>query len=337
MRVLQVVGGLEARVGGSTMAGVETAVHLRGIGVDAAVAGTWDSADAADYIRDAWPELPVHGFVRKPPRHYWNSPALRSWLRATVSSYDLVSVHGVFKFPFVDAARAARAAGVPYLVQPHSSLDPYDLLKHHRQKAVFGPLVVRPMLRHAAAALVTTEREGGRIVTYGAHPDVHVLPLPVSRPPGDSHPDGARFRRRHDIAPDAELVLFLSRLHRKKGLERLFRAVARLGATRPGVVLAVAGTGTPAYEEHLRVDAEASRGSARVIWLGHLSGADKWDAFAAANVFALPSENENFGIVLLEALMARTPAVVSHEVCLADELRPVGVSVCGLDVDSIAR
>jgi glycosyltransferase involved in cell wall biosynthesis len=335
MRVLHVVGSLDAHVGGSTTAGVETAGYLRRLGVDAVVAGTWESPAAADYIRADWPELPIHGFGRRVPHHYWHSPALRSWLREETGSYDLVSVHGLFKFPFVDAARVARRRDVPYLVQPHSSLDPYDLQKHRPFKAVFGPVVVRPMLNHAAGVLVTTERERDRLVTWGAKPQVDVLPLPVSAPtvPGD----GPRFRAGHDIPADAEVVLFLSRLHRKKGLERLFDAVARLSARRPRVVLAVAGTGRPEYESQLHDAAKAAGGAARVVWLGHLTGDDKWDAYAGADVFVLPSENENFGIVLLEALMARTPAVVSHEVYLSDELTDVGVTVCALDVDAIER
>jgi glycosyltransferase involved in cell wall biosynthesis len=335
MRVLHVVGSLDAHVGGSTTAGVETAAYLRQLGVDAEVAGTWDSPSAADYIRAAWPDLPVHGFTRAAPRHYWRSPALRSWLGGATSSCDLVCVHGLFKFPFMDAARAARRHGVPYLVQPHSSLDPFDLQKHRLLKAGYGPLVVRPMLRHAAGVLVTTQREGDRLMTWGTTPDVHVLPLPVSAP--SIAGDGARFRAAHGIPADAPVVLFLSRLHRKKNLEQLFRAVGRVARHRPGLVLAIAGTGKPDYEQQLRLDAEASVGSARAVWLGHLTGDAKWDAFAAADVFALPSKNENFGIVLLEALMARTPAVVSHEVYLSDELADVGISVCALDVESIEQ
>ncbi|MBV9042841.1 MAG: glycosyltransferase [Acidimicrobiia bacterium] len=334
MRVLHVVGSLDAHVGGSTAAGVETAAYLRQLGVDAAVAGSWESPTAADYIRDVWPDLPVHGFGRRPPHHYWNSPTLRSWLRSAMGEYDVVCVHGLFKFPFVDAARTARRRRVPYLVQPHSSLDPYDLQKHSSLKAVFGPLVVRPMLRNAAGVLVTTERERDRLMTWGAAPDVQVLPLPVSAP--STAGDGRRFRAAHNIDTDAKVLLFLSRLHRKKGLERLFRAAARVSEGRGDVVLAIAGTGRPEYEQQLRDEAATVSGATRVLWLGHLTGDAKWDAFAAADVFVLPSENENFGIVLLEALMARTPAVVSHEVYLSDELADF-VTVCALDVDAVER
>ena len=332
MRVLHVVGALDARVGGSTTAGVDTAGHLRRLGVEADVAGTWESPSAADYIVASWPELPVRGFPRRPPHHYWRSPALRAWLRAHVVDYDLVCVHGLFKFPFVDAARAAARGGVPYLVQPHSSLDPYDLRKHSQLKALFGPLVVRPMLRRAEGVLLTTDRERARLVTWGADPEAHVLPLPVTAPTALG--DGLRFRAAHDIPPDAPIVLFLSRLHRKKGLERLFRAVARLAQQHPDVVLVVAGTGKPTYEAELRRVAEDTAGTARVVWAGHLTGEEKWDAFAAANVFALPSDNENFGIVVLEALLAGTPVVISDEVYLGDELASFGVTVCGSDADA---
>ena len=116
-------------------------------------------------------------------------------------------------------------------------------------------------------------------------------------------------------------MLFFSRLHPKKGLERLLTAVGELSADHPDLVLLVAGAGTADYEQALRRHAETAAGRARVVWLGLVSGAAKWDAFAAADVFVLASDYENFGIVVLEALLAGTPAVISDQVYLADAAR----------------
>src|SRR5206468_1355299 len=127
MRVLHVVGNLDPDSGGSTSAAFHTCGHLRAHGVDAELAGSWAGPASGEYITEQWPDLPVHGFGRTAPRHYWHSPSLRRWLANSVGRFDLVVVNGVFKFPFVDATRAARRRSVPYLVQPHGSLDPYDL------------------------------------------------------------------------------------------------------------------------------------------------------------------------------------------------------------------
>src|SRR5207237_10059923 len=110
--------------------------------------------------------------------------------------------------------------------------------------------------------------------------------------------NGMRPLAKHGISADAPVVLVLSRLHRKKGLERLFTAVATLSVDHPQLVLLIAGSGKARYEAELRQKAEASAGNARVVWLGMAVGPDRWDASAAATVFVMPSEHEHFGIVV---------------------------------------
>jgi glycosyltransferase involved in cell wall biosynthesis len=335
VRVLHVAGNLDAETGGSTAAAFHTCGYLRSAGVDAVLAGSWATERAADYISAVWPNLPIQGFARRFPEHYWNSPAHRRWLFDTVPQFDLVVTHGVMKVPFVDAARAANRHGVPYIVQPHGSLDPYDLRKHRQLKRVYGPLVVRPMLQRAATVLVTTKREADRLVDFGAQPLVQVVPLPVAPPP--CAPDGLRFRERRGIPADAPVVLFLSRLDRKKGLERLFEAMAALRPRSAGLRLVIAGSSAEGgYEERLRDHAATLGVDDLVIWAGMLLGEDKWDALAGSDLLALPSYNENFGIVVIEALLVGTPVVVSDEVYVADDLRDSpAVRVCAPGVASL--
>jgi glycosyltransferase involved in cell wall biosynthesis len=336
MRVLHVVGALDPGVGGSTSAAFHTCGYLREEGVDAELAGSYGGPGDLEHIADVWPELPVHGFPRRPPHHYWHSPALRRWLKSAVSGYDLVLVHGVFKFPFIDAAEAARRTGVPYVIQPHGSLDPYDLRKHALLKRFYGPVVVRRLLSGSSGVIVTTDRERSCLITYGTQPRVDVVPLPVAGPSEPGH--GSRFRDRFGIGADAQVVLFLSRLDRKKGLERLLTATARLRAERPHVVLVVVGAGDdPAYEAGLRRQADQLELGDGALWTGLLTGADKWDAFAGSDVFTLPSDYENFGIVVVEALLASVPAVISSGVYIAPELAAAAAAlVCDRDVDSLA-
>jgi glycosyltransferase involved in cell wall biosynthesis len=336
MRVLHVVGNLDPDAGGSTSAAFHTSGYLRKHGVDAELAGTWDGPESADHITEQWPELPIHGFPRQAPHHYWRSPALRRWLRDEVASYDVIVVNGLFKFPFVDAAGAARRANVPYLVQPHGSLDPYDLRKHRVLKEwVYGPLVARRLLRNAAGVVVTSERERRHLVTYGVDCHVSVVPLPVVGPAAAG--DGARIRRSIGVDDAAPVVLFLSRIDPKKGLERLLEALRALSGSHPGLTLVIVGAAEDAsYEAGLRklsVDLDVSES---VVWAGLLLGEDKWDAFAAGDVFALPSDYENFGIVVLEALLAERPIVISEGVDISDELAAAGVAyLCGQDVPSL--
>jgi glycosyltransferase involved in cell wall biosynthesis len=185
--------------------------------------------------------------------------------------------------------------------------------------------------------LVTTRREADRLVTFGAHPSVQVVPLPVAPPP--SAPDGRRFRERLRIAAGAPVILFLSRLDRKKGLERLFEAMASLRPNHAGLRLVIAGSAEErGYEGRLRERATALGIGDLVTWAGMLLGDDKWDAFAGSDVLALPSFNENFGIVVIEALLVGTPVVVSNEVYVADDLRDSqAVRVCGQTTASLVH
>ena len=335
MRVLHVVGNLDADAGGSTSAAFHVCGYLLAHGVDAQLAGTWEGPGAAEYITEQWPELVVHGFERRAPRHYWHSPSLRRWLWQHARSFDLLVVNGLFKFPFVDAARAARRAAVPYLVQPHGSLDPYDLRKHRVAKRVYGPLVARPLLSWSAGAIVTSERERTQLVTYGADVDVHVVPLPVAAlvRPGD----GERFRRSIGVSPEAPLVLFLSRIDQKKGLERLLHALRAIVSSRPTLKLViVGGVEDRRYAERLEALAAELGVTSSLIWAGLRIGESKWDAFASADVFTLPSDYENFGIVVIEALLAERPVVISDGVYIASDLADEGVAdVCGQDVPSL--
>ncbi|MHB8464496.1 MAG: glycosyltransferase [Acidimicrobiales bacterium] len=334
MRVIHVTGALQ--LGGHAFAAIHAAGYLHQHGVDAVLASTVHEPGGEAFVRDIWPDLPLYAFDHHLPRHYWNAPDLRRWLRAEVPRADLVVLHGVMKVPYVDGARISRKAGVPYLIHPHGSLDPYDLRKHRASKTVYGPLVVRPMVTRSAGVVVTADRERDRLVTYGGSAPVYVLPLAVQGPA--IRPDGGRFRARAGIDGATPMVLFLSRIDPKKGIERLLRAVAALRAARPTLMLVIVGTSElPGYEEGLRRLAGELGVTDAVMWVGGLVGADKWDAFAAADVLALPSDNENFGIVVLEALLAGTPSVISDEVYLSDHLGSAGgAAVCARDPASVA-
>ena len=143
-------------------------------------------------------------------------------------------------------------------------------------------------------------------------------------------------RHEHGIGSDAPVILYLSRIHPKKRLDRLFEAAGALHDRYPTLVVVVAGSGKPSHEEPFRRAEPAARG-ARVLWLGLVEGTAKWDAFAGADVFVLPSDFENFGIVALEAALAGTPAVITDEVYLADDLAGSGVAVCTPDVGPVAE
>ncbi|MEA5362334.1 glycosyltransferase [Amycolatopsis sp., V23-08] len=252
---------------------------------------------------------------------FHGSARLKSTLARLVPQHDLVVVHGVFDFTAHLCGRTARQYAVPYLVWPHGSLDPYDLHKHAWAKRRLAPLW-RETLAGAAAVVCTTAREAERLVDFGAGSRRTVLPLPVPTAAPDPR---AVARRACGLPEDGRIVLFLGRIDEKKGLPLLLAAFDR--AARPGDVLVVAGAGDDRLDRELRTTAAARPGAGRVVFTGWADPVRRRDLLAAADVFALLSDNENFGVAVAEALVAGVAVLVSDEVYLGDELAPEGAAV----------
>jgi glycosyltransferase involved in cell wall biosynthesis len=133
---------------------------------------------------------------------------------------------------------------------------------------------------------------------------------------------GAReaFRLRHPELQGKTVFLFLSRLTEKKGLDLLLPAMARIRATRPGVMLVIAGGGAPDLVDSLRSLARASGVEDCVVWTGFLQGQEKTEAMAGSDVFVLPSYSENFGVAVVEAMSLKLPVIVTDQVGIHQEV-----------------
>lgn len=329
MRSLHVVPSLDDHMGGQVHAAVALAAHLGARDdMHTELASTRLPTDDHAYLDRVAADVPRHVFPRSRPEDRFQSAALARWLHRTVPTFDLVHIHGVFHAPALHARRACRSAGVPYVLQPHGQLDPFDLAKHRLAKQLYGPVAVRPLVADAEVVVLTTALERDRLVTYGGACRTAVVPLPVQAPgPGD----GAGFRGRHGIPLDAVVVLFLSRLDVKKGLDLLVTAMDGL-ADLEDAWLVVAGSGDPEVEADLTRALAGTPLGRRCIRTGFISGPEKDDAFAAADVFALPSRNENFGIVVVEAMAAGLAVVVSDETYVHGDISAAGAGeVCAAE------
>jgi glycosyltransferase involved in cell wall biosynthesis len=209
--------------------------------------------------------------------------------------------------------------GKPYFVRSHGSLDPFDLKKRALLKRILGPLFVRPLLARSAGVICTTELEAERLVTYGAKPRRWVVSLPVPFP-DVSGAAGVGFRREFGIPEDAQVVLFLSRVDYKKGLEFLIPALGVLKKRFPKLWFVLAGTGRADYVAETRGMIDRMGLRPWTTETGFISGKAKEGAFNAANLLALPSLNENFGIVLVEAMAAGLPLLISDQVYIHKEV-----------------
>jgi glycosyltransferase involved in cell wall biosynthesis len=301
---------------------------LRREGVEAAlVASDDDGAGRLNEPTGRWIEhrgVPVQLFPRwrapiRPLRDFAWTPALASWLEANLSRWDLLHVHSLFSWPSSRGMAIARRLHTPYLIHCLGHLQPWSLDQSAWRKRLFLALFERRNLQGAAALQATSTMEAADFHRLRLHPPVYDLPLGVPLP--DLRDDARRELQQAlpALDPEAVRLLFLSRLHPKKGLERLLQALALLRRSQPARPwqLLIAGSGEADYERRLRALATELGLADRCLWLGFVQGESKDRLLQGSDWFVLPSSAENFGIAVAEALAAATPVVVSPQVGLA--------------------
>ena len=285
------------------------------------------SLDSPDkpWIRDF--PVPVHAFG--PGRgSYGYAPKFTRWLKDRRTDYDAVIVHGIWQYNSFGVWRGLRGTNTPYFVFPHGMLDPWFNRTYplkHLKKLLYWPWAEYRVLRDAAAVLFTSEEER-RLAResfsfYSCHEKVVNY--------GTASPVGLedakeKFLEAYPRLRGKRLLLFLGRLHEKKGCDLLIEAFASMPATADGtepphLVLA----GPCAHDEYLEdLKKLVSRNGLEnsITFTGMLSGALKWGAFSASEAFILPSHQENFGISVVEALACGTPVLISNKINIWREI-----------------
>ncbi len=246
-------------------------------------------------------------------RRLFFSPAMRQALAERSSTYDVLHLHSVFLWPTYAAARAAERAHVPYVVSPRGMLVP-ELI---RRKSSFAKrswirIVEQRTFRQAAAIHFTAQREWD-----DARQIAIPLPDPFVLPNGIDLPAVTAASRREDT------LLFLSRINWKKGLDRLLDALQRV----PGVKLVIAGNDEEKLTPKLRAQAETLGIAGRVDFRGPVGGTLKEELLRTSTALVLPSLSENFGNVVLEAMAAELPVIVTPEVGLASDVAEAGAGI----------
>jgi glycosyltransferase involved in cell wall biosynthesis len=188
-------------------------------------------------------------------------------------------------------------------------------------KALSLRLLDRPALNHAAAIHYTSRAEQNEAATLGLRARPVVVPLGIHFKAYGTLPSSQPFFDRFRVAAGKRIILFLSRLDPKKGIEWLLDAFAKIHPIELNCMLVIAGKGDASYESRLKEQAARLHLETHVIWAGFLSGDEKISAFAAADLFVLPSQSENFGIALVEALAAGKACIATEAVAVSEDMR----------------
>jgi glycosyltransferase involved in cell wall biosynthesis len=255
-------------------------------------------------------------------RLYW-APALGRALDDEIGKFDAIHLHSVFLWPTWAAARAARGAGVPYVLSPRGMLV-RDLISRRSwlAKSAWIHLIEKSNIERAAAVHLTSELEATEIKRFDwRFPRLAIIPNGIDAPLA---PGGDISAEVNAIAAAQPLVLFLGRLSWKKGLDRLVHAFAHSHTGK----LAIVGTDDEGLAPQVEKLAQDLRIADRVRVLARtVVGPEKERLFAAAQLFVLSSYSENFGNTVLEAMCRRVPVVVTPEVGAAEIVRQSGAGI----------
>ena len=276
------------------------------------------------------------GIIAKAHRWHRYSPNALSWLKTHVADYDGVIVNGLWNYAAHIARRILPKSGVPYIVYPHGMLDPWFRKRYpvkHIMKQMLWPFNESVLLGHAQAVCFTSAGEASQSknVFLPYQLNEHIVAYGTAQPPQEHASQHEAFAVSFPNLGIRPYLLFLGRVHEKKGCDLLLQAFARIADSQRDIDLVIAGPGDDDYVTGLQQQIESLGLSPRVYWAGMLQGDAKWGAFQGAAAFILPSHQENFGIAVAEALACSCPVLISEKVNIAEIVIQDGAGFAEMD------
>lgn len=342
MRVLHVIPSISPCRGGASKAAIDMVAALNAQGVNAEIACTNDHGPEVldvplgrlvDYAG-----VPVRFFARRssrwdPIQEFAYSAALRQWLKDNLQSYDVVHVHALFSFASTYTMWLAKKRKIHYVAHPIGSLESWSLQQSALRKKVYLELFEKDNLRQASRVHFTAVSEQNQALKIVPHIRPAVIPLGLSLP--ELPANAAQIlKQKYGLSTNSKVLLFLGRLHPKKGLEIILESMGKLSND---VHLLIAGDGDAHYIAKLKAKIQQHSLQDRVTLMGYLDGSEKTLALSGADLFILVSYSENFGVAVLESLAHGTSVLVSEGVALSAQVAEHDLgSVCSMEVDDVA-
>tara|TARA_R110002074_G_C12555300_1_gene667054 strand:+ start:6878 stop:8032 length:1155 start_codon:yes stop_codon:yes gene_type:complete len=315
MKVLHVIASIDPKSGGPVEVLKSVSDVFSAAGIYSEVV-TLDSENA-EYL-DEFPLVVTA--LGSYAAGYSYSKLLKSWLHKNGARFDFVILHGLWNYSSFGAWRGLRDLEVPYFIFTHGMLDPW--FKAHKPfkhilKQLYWLIIEGRILKDARGVLFTCDEERelarGSFWGWNAYTEL-VVRTGIPDVPAEADSLISEFFQVFPEISGRKFILFLSRIHPKKGCDLLIEAFIRTAHDYPETDLVIAGPD----QVGLRLELEKRVGDAglkdRVFWLGMIAGNVKWGAFRAAEAFILPSHQENFGIVVVEALACSTPVLMTDKV-----------------------
>jgi len=321
MKILFVIPAIAPSYGGPSQATIEMSQALIERGVQVEIATT--NADLDQNLNVPLGKkvlhegIPTYFFPRSSKMEYKFSWPLTKWLRENIRNYDLLHINYVFCYSTAIAAYYARKYKVPYLIHCAGILDHWSMKQRPLRKWLYLKLVERRNLNGAAVIHYTSEEEKSASERFGFSSQGVVIPLGVQVNSKQEETEQNLFRNKYPQHQGKKQIVFLSRLHPKKNLELVIKSLSKLRKVRDDFVLIIAGSGEPNYQIELKEKIRRSGLATHAIFTGFLREREKFMLLRDADLFVLPSYQENFGIALVEAMSRGLPVLITPGVHLS--------------------
>jgi glycosyltransferase involved in cell wall biosynthesis len=327
MKILHIVSSANPRDGGPIEGIKQRALVLTAMGHQIEIATLDDPSDPwiSDISQKTYALGPSNGSYRF-------CPNLLPWLTENHKNYDACFVHGAWQYHGIGSWKALHNTSTPYFVFTHGMLDPWFQRQYplkHLKKSIYWLYAEHKVLRDAAAVCFTSEDE--KILARRSFRPYRVVEEVVAygtnAPTGDADAQKEAFRQICPETAGKSIYLFLSRIHEKKGCDLLIQAFAKFASQIPDIHLVMAGPDKTELKPTLQKLANDLGIGDKISWPGMLSGEVKWGAFRSAEVFSLPSHQENFGIAVVEAMACGCPVLISNKVNIWREIEADGAGI----------
>lgn len=319
MKILQIVPSISLVYGGPSQMVLGLSAALAQLGQEVTIITTDSNGDTGQAPLDVPLGVPVsqngyqiYYFPCSPFRRYKFSLDLFSWLANRAKDYDIAHIHALFSPVSSISAFIARYRQLPYILRPLGTLDPADLQKKRQLKQIYANFLEKTNLAAAAAVHFTSQQECQTAERFNIKTKDIVIPLGVDF----FNPQALSVG--FDLPQNKPIILYMSRLDPKKGLDLLLPSLERLLEKGLDFHFVLAG-GNPQdreYENRIKNQIERSILGKNTTITGFVTGEVKNSLLARADLFVLPSYYENFGIAVAEAMAAGIPVVISDRVDL---------------------
>jgi glycosyltransferase involved in cell wall biosynthesis len=334
MRILHVIDSFSPECGGPPEAVKQLlkAYAAEGAGTDVVCLDRPDEP----FLRDLPGE--VHALGESYFGRFAFSPRLWRWMRAHAGEYDAIVMNGIWTFPGLAVCHAARRARKPYGIFAHGALDPWFSRQYplkYVKKLIYWPLQYA-VLHSAKVVFFTTtvERDLAKTSFQPNEWTSEVVPYGILAPEDSLERRSEQVEAFFQKLPEVRgrhYLLFLARMHEKKGCDLLLQAFAELRAMAPDVDLVIAGPDQGGMQAMLKQMAAELGIADRVHWPGMIGGDTKWGALRACDALVLPSHQENFGVAVVESLAVGRPVLISQQVNIWPEIEADGVGLTDED------